>query len=141
KKLRPDSRPFVLTRATFSGGQRYAALWPGDNVSDWDDFRATLPMFSNLGLSGFPFVGADIGGFADAPTPELFTRWLQTGVFYPFMRTHTMFGSPDQEPWSYGTDFEKLNRRAIELRYQLLPYIYSAMHDAAESGVPAMHPL
>ena len=88
-RLRPDQRPFVLTRATFAGGQRYAALWPGDNMRDWTAMRDTIPMFANMGLSGFSFVGADIGGFADAPTPELFTRWLQMGVFYPFMRMHT----------------------------------------------------
>jgi alpha-glucosidase len=141
KKLRPDSRPFVLTRATYSGGQRYSALWPGDNVSDWDDFRATIPMFANLGLSGFPFVGADIGGFADAPTPELFTRWLQAGVFYPFMRTHTTFGTPEQEPWSYGLRHEEVNRRAIELRYQLLPHLYNLMEDASRTGAPVFRPL
>ena len=99
-RLRPDERPFVLTRATFAGGQRYSAIWPGDNVSDWSAMRDTIPMFANMGLSGFSFVGADIGGFADAPSPELFTRWLQMGVFYPFMRVHTTFGTPDQEPWS-----------------------------------------
>jgi alpha-glucosidase len=141
KKLRPDSRPFVLTRATYSGGQRYSALWPGDNVSDWDDFRATIPMFSNLGLSGFPFVGADIGGFADAPTPELFTRWLQAGVFYPFMRTHTTFGTPEQEPWSYGIRHEEVNRRAIELRYQLLPHLYNLLEETSRTGAPVFRPL
>ena len=91
-----------------------------------------------MGMSGFPFVGADIGGFAEAPTPDLFTRWLQVGVFYPFMRTHTAFGTPDQEPWSYGAEHEAINRRAIELRYQLLPYIYSVMRESADSGLPAM---
>jgi len=87
------------------------------------------------------FVGSDIGGIAGVPTAELFTRWIELGVFYPFMRTHTVFGSPDQEPWSYGPQHEVWNRRAIELRYQLLPEIYNAMHDASESGVPAMRPL
>ncbi|HYC93371.1 MAG TPA: glycoside hydrolase family 31 protein [Thermoanaerobaculia bacterium] len=140
-KLRPDARPFILSRASFAGGQRYAALWPGDNVSDWTAFRSSIPMLLGLGLSGFPFVGVDIGGFAEAPTPELYTRWLQAGVFYPFMRTHTTFGTPDQEPWSYGVEYEAINRRAIELRYRLLPYIYSAMREAAESGVPAMRPM
>ncbi len=62
---------------------------------------------------GTSAVGVDIGGFAEAPTPELFTRWIQVGVFYPFMRTHTTFGTPDQEPWSYGPEHEALNRRAI----------------------------
>ena len=140
-KLRPSERPFILSRDSYAGGQRYSALWPGDNVSDWAHLRQSIPMLLGMGLSGFPFVGSDIGGFAEAPTAELFTRWLQAGVFYPFMRTHTTFGTPDQEPWSYGTAHEALNRRAIELRYQLLPYIYSAMRDASESGIPAMRPL
>jgi alpha-glucosidase len=98
-------------------------------------------MFAGMGLSGFSFVGADIGGFAEAPTGELFTRWIQAGVFYPFMRTHTTFGTPDQEPWSYGTYHEALNRRAIELRYELLPHIYNAMKEASETGIPAFRPL
>ena len=140
-KLRPNERPFILSRASFAGGQRYSALWPGDNTSDWSHLRQSIPMLLGMGLSGFPFVGSDIGGFAEAPTAELFTRWLQAGVFYPFMRTHTMFGSPDQEPWSYGPEHEAVNRRAIELRYQLLPYIYSVMREAADSGIPAMRPL
>jgi alpha-glucosidase len=140
-RLRPNERPFILSRASFAGGQRYAALWPGDNVSDWTALRSSIPMLLGMGLSGFPFVGVDIGGFADAPTAELYTRWLQAGVFYPFMRSHTTFGTPDQEPWSYGLQYEAINRRAIELRYRLLPYIYSAMREAAETGVPAMRPL
>jgi len=139
--LRPDERPFVLTRATFAGGQRYAAVWPGDNQSNWDALRASLPMLMGMGLSGLSFVGSDIGGFAKAPSAELLTRWLQTGVFYPFMRMHTEIGSPDQEPWSYGVRHEAVNRRAIELRYELLPHVYNAMREASETGVPAMRPL
>src|ERR1051325_4221712 len=138
---RPNERPFVLSRASYAGGQRYTALWPGDNTSNWAHLRQSIPTLLGLGLSGFPFVGSDIGGFVDAPSAELYTRWLQAGVFYPFMRTHTMFGSPDQEPWSYGTEHEAINRRAIELRYQLLPEIYSVMRESAESGLPAMRPL
>jgi alpha-glucosidase len=140
-ELRTNERPFILSRASFAGGQRYSALWPGDNVSTWAHLRQSIPTLLGMGLSGFPFVGSDIGGFADSPTAELFTRWLQAGVFYPFMRTHTAFGTPDQEPWSYGVEYEALNRRAIELRYQLLPHIYNAMREAAESGVPAMRPM
>ncbi|GAC1437973.1 MAG: glycoside hydrolase family 31 protein [Thermoanaerobaculia bacterium] len=140
-KLRPGERPFILSRASFAGGQRYSALWPGDNVSTWSHLRQSIPTLLGMGLSGFPFVGSDIGGFADAPTAELFTRWLQAGVFYPFMRTHTAFGTPDQEPWSYGTEYEAINRRAIELRYQLLPHLSSVMRESSETGIPAMRPL
>jgi alpha-glucosidase len=140
-RLRPDDRPFVLTRATFSGGQRYAALWPGDNVSTWTALQGTIPLLASLGISGMPFVGSDIGGFADNATAELYTRWLQVGVFYPFMRSHTTFGTDDQEPWSYGTAHEIVNRQAIELRYRLLPHIYNEMQKASETGIPAFRPL
>ena len=140
-RLAPDSRPFVLTRASYAGAQRYAAIWPGDNISSWTHLRATIPMLTGLGLSGVAFVGSDIGGFADTPSAELYTRWLQTGVFYPFMRTHTTLGTPDQEPWSYGTVHEAINRRFIELRYQMLPHIYNVMVEASTTGIPAMRPL
>jgi alpha-glucosidase len=141
RRLRPDERPFVLTRASYAGAQRWAALWPGDNISTWEHLRATIPMLTGMGLSGVSFVGSDIGGFAGAPSAELYTRWLQTGVFYPFMRTHTAIGTPDQEPWSYGTTHEAFNRAAIELRYQLLPQIYNVMAEATRTGLPAMRPL
>ena len=141
QQLRPDSRPFVLTRATYAGGQRYAAVWAGDNVSEWGHLRGSLPMLMGMGLSGLAFVGVDIGGFAETPSAELYTRWLQAGVFYPFMRTHTTLGTPDQDPWSYGQEHEAINRRAIELRYELLPQIYNAMHEASVTGLPAMRPL
>jgi alpha-glucosidase len=140
-RLRPDERPFVLTRATFAGGQRYAAQWPGDNVSTWSDLAQSIPMLLGMGLSGLPFVGSDIGGFQKGPSPELYTRWLQTGVFYPFMRTHAELGTPEREPWSFGTQYEAINRRAIELRYELLPYVYNVMEEASRTGVPALRPL
>ena len=140
-RLRPDERPFVLTRATFAGGQRWAAVWPGDNVSDWTAMRAALPTLLGLGLSGFPFVGVDVGGFAESPSAELYTRWLQSAVLYPFLRTHTTLGTPSQEPWSYGPQWEALNRRAIELRYELLPTVYQVMRESSVTGLPAMRPL
>jgi alpha-glucosidase len=140
-RLRPRERPFVLTRATYAGGQRFAAVWPGDNTSDWSALSQGLAVLLGMGLSGFPFVGTDIGGFAEAPSAELFTRWLQVGVFHPFMRAHTAFGTPDQEPWSYGPRHEQVNRRAIELRYELLPHVYQVMKQAADTGLPAMRPM
>jgi len=140
-RLRPNERPFVLTRASFAGGQRYAALWPGDNASDWSSLRQSVSTLLGLGLSGFPFVGCDIGGFVGAPSGELYTRWLQAGVFFPFMRSHTTLDSPDKEPWSFGYRYETINKRSIELRYELLPYIYNAMEQASETGLPALRPL
>jgi alpha-glucosidase len=141
RRLRPDTRPFVLTRASFAGGQRYAAVWTGDNSSDWSHLQQSLPMLLGLSLSGFTFVGADIGGFAGVATAELFTRWLQAGVFYPFMRAHTEINTPDQEPWVYGDRHEAINRRAIELRYELLPHLYNVVAESCAAGLPAMRPL
>lgn len=139
--LRPGARPFVLTRATFAGGQRWAAVWPGDNVSTWGHLRGSVPLLLGLGLSGFPFVGSDVGGYVSGATAELYTRWLQSAVLTPFLRTHTAWGNPEQDPWSYGAPYEAANRRAIELRYELLPTVYSVMEEASRTGVPAMRPL
>jgi alpha-glucosidase len=140
-RLRPDQRPFILTRSTFAGGQRYAALWTGDNVSEWTHLQQSIPMLLGLSLSGFNFIGADIGGFAGIATPELFTRWLQAAVLSPFMRAHTMINTPDQEPWVYGEHHLAHNRRAIELRYELLPHIYSVMAECCAAGLPVLRPL
>jgi alpha-glucosidase len=140
-RLQPDKRAFVLTRSSFAGGQRYAAIWTGDATADWSSLRQSVSTLLGLGISGFPFVGSDIGGFVRMPSAELCTRWLQVGVFYPFMRMHTEIGTPDKEPWSFGWRFAAINKRAIELRYELLPYIYNVMHSASETGVPALRPL
>ena len=140
-RLQPDKRAFVLTRSTFAGGQRYAAVWNGDATADWSTLRQSVSMLLGLGVSGMPFVGSDIGGFARMPSAELCTRWLQTAVFYPFMRMHTSIETPDKEPWSFGPQFEAINKRAIELRYELLPYIYNVMQRASETGLPALRPL
>jgi alpha-glucosidase len=141
RTLRPNERPFVLSRASYAGGQRYSALWPGDNQSDWSHLRGSLATLMGLGLSGFPFVGSDIGGFAVGPTADLYTRWLQAAVFAPFMRTHAELTSPEREPWSYGGRYEAINRRAIELRYELLPEVYNVMKQSSDTGLPALRPV
>ena len=102
----PDSRPFILTRAAFCGVQAVAAMWSGDNSSTWEHFAESLPMLMNLGLSGVPFVGADIGGFAGNADGELLTRWIQVGALYPFCRNHSARGSRDQEPWMFGEEVD-----------------------------------
>jgi len=140
-RLRPDRRPFVLTRSGWAGVQQYAAHWTGDNRSTWESLRLTVPMVLGLGLSGIPFTGADIGGFAGFATGELFTRWLQLTVFLPFFRAHTVFDSPDQEPWSWGEPYLSINRETIRLRYRLLPYLYTALWQATQTGLPIARPL
>ncbi|HEX9974158.1 MAG TPA: TIM-barrel domain-containing protein, partial [bacterium] len=94
-----------------------------------------------LSLSGINFCGADVGGFMGTPTPELFTHWIQLGTFTPLFRTHTHYGSPDQEPWSYGDEYEAINKKFIQLRYQLLPYLYQAFHQSATDNTPIMRPM
>ncbi len=141
KKLRPDERPFVLTRAGYAGVQRYSAVWTGDNVASWDHLRLSIPMLVNMGVSGVPFVGADVGGFSGNPSPELYARWLQSAALTPFLRSHSEAGSKPHEPYSYGEEFTKINRASVELRYRLLPYLYTLFREHTETGAPVMRPL
>jgi alpha-glucosidase len=140
-KLDPDARPFVLTRASYAGGQRYAATWTGDNSSTWNHLRLTGPMLKNLGLSGFAMSGADVGGFAGTATPELLTKWLEIAAFHPIDRDHTEKGTGDQEPWIGGAQMEDIRRRFIEERYRLMPYLYTLAEEMARTGMPIMRPL
>ncbi len=140
-RLRPAERPFVMTRAGYAGVQRYAVTWTGDNSSTWNHLRLSTPMLLSLGLSGVPFGGADLGGFAGAPSPALLTRWLQLGMFNPISRDHTDKNTPPQEPWVHGEPHVSLRREAIEARYRLLPYIYTLAEEASRTGVPMMRPL
>ncbi|WP_263366537.1 glycoside hydrolase family 31 protein [Edaphobacter bradus] len=141
KALNPNLRPFVLTRATYAGGQRYAATWTGDNSSSWNHLRMTTPMLENLGLSGFAFSGADVGGFAGTPTPELLTKWLEVAAFQPVDRDHSEKGTGDQEPWIGGPEQESIRRRFIEERYHLLPYLYTLAEETSRTGLPMVRPL
>ncbi|MCA1613431.1 MAG: hypothetical protein LC800_04580, partial [Acidobacteria bacterium] len=141
QKLRPDARPFVLTRAGYAGVQRYSAVWTGDNVATWEHLRLSVPMLTNMGVSGLAFVGGDVGGFASNADAELYARWLQAASLTPFLRTHISSGLQEREPWSYGEEFTQINRAAIELRYKLLPYIYTAFREHEETGAPVMRPL
>jgi alpha-glucosidase len=140
-KLNPDLRPFVLTRATYAGGQRYAATWTGDNTSSWNHLRLTTPMLLNLGLSGFGLCGADAGGFIGTPSPELLTRWTELGTFQPLDRNHANKGSGEKEVWVHGPEQEAIRRRYIEERYRLLPYIYTVVEELTRTGLPVVRPL
>jgi alpha-glucosidase len=141
RALNPLSRPFVLTRATYAGGQRYALTWTGDNSSTWNHLRMTTPMLENLGLSGFAFSGADVGGFAGTPSSELLTRWFEVAAFQPIDRDHTEKGTGDQEPWVGGPAQESIRRQFIETRYKLMPYIYTLAEQASRTGLPLVRPL
>lgn len=140
-KLRPDRRPFVISRAGYAGIQRHAMVWLGDNHSMWSHLELNLAMSLSMGLSGVPFVGPDVGGFSGDCTPELLVRWTQAGVLTPFFRNHSAKGTRRQEPWAFGERVEALCRAAIALRYRLLPYIYTAFWRCHQDGLPIMRPL
>ncbi len=137
----PGQRPFIITRATYAGGQRHAIVWTGDNSSHWDHLRDSIQMLLNLGLSGFPICGADAGGFMDNVTPELLVRWMQLAALTPFFRNHSNLGTVAQEPWAFGSDVEAICRSTLQLRYQLLPLLYSLTAEANRTGAPLMRPL
>jgi len=141
RKLQPAERPFVLTRAAYSGAQRYAATWTGDNSSTWNHLAMSTPMLLSMGISGFPLIGDDIGGFAGSPPADLLTRWFEVGALNPVYRDHTAKGTADQEPWVHGPEHEAIRRKYIELRYQLLPYLYTAIEESTRTGIPLMRPL
>jgi alpha-glucosidase len=134
-------RPFLLTRAGFSGIQRYAAVWTGDNRSFWEHLELSLPMCMNLGMSGVAFCGPDVGGFDHNSNGQLLARWTQVGAFTPYFRNHCAIGRDRQEPWSFGEKWEKIIKKYIELRYQWLPHLYSLFAQTSKNGVPLMRPL
>jgi len=139
--LRPEQRPFVLSRSGYAGIQRHAALWTGDTWSTFAQLRLSVRMLLQLSVSGVAFCGADIGGFAGICSPELFARWMQIGALYPFARTHAMWLKGRQEPWSFGPRIEAIARAALGLRMRLMPYLYGLFHEAAASGEPVWRPL
>lgn len=162
QKLQPTKRPFVLTRASYSGGQRFAAAWTGDNTATWEHLHIANTQCQRMSISGFSFIGSDVGGFAQYPRAELLTRWFQLAVFHPLYRGHSIGYNldggttidskgvqkmkdsglvPDQEPWAYGNPYTSIIRAAIELRYRLLPYLYTAFYNNSKTGEPVLKPL
>jgi alpha-glucosidase len=141
RRLLPNQRPYVITRAAYAGIQRYATMWAGDNRSTWEALSVSLPMFMTLGLSGEPFVGSDVGGFVGRTDAELLVRWYQVGFLTPFCRNHAGMESPDHEPWRYGKYYEDIIRKYLKLRYRLLPFLYTALAESHRTGVPMFRPL
>ncbi|MDB5264057.1 MAG: hypothetical protein JWQ14_3340 [Adhaeribacter sp.] len=141
KKFCYPNRPLVITRSGYSGVQRFSSTWTGDNVASWDHLWMANIQCQRLSISGMSFVGSDIGGFIETPTGELYIRWLQLGIFHAFCRTHSSGDHGDQEPWSFGDEYTQLAKKFIELRYQLLPYIYTAFWQYVTRGTPLLRPL
>ncbi|MBL3658854.1 TIM-barrel domain-containing protein [Fulvivirga sediminis] len=139
-KANPDLRPFILSRANYLGGQRYAATWSGDNVSSEAHMKMSIPMTITLGLSGQPFNGPDIGGFTGDANEELLAQWMSLAPYYPFCRNHSAIDVVRQEPWSFGKKTEDVSRTAVNRRYRMMPYLYTLFHEASISGLPVMRP-
>lgn len=140
-RLRPNDRPYVITRAAYAGIQRYSTMWTGDAASSWEALAVSVPMFCNLGLSGETFIGSDVGGFMGRGDGEMLTRAYQISFLVPFCRNHKAQDDYDQEPWRFGTYYENIIRKYLKLRYRLLPYIYAGLDEARTSGTPFIRPL
>ncbi len=140
-RLRPDRRPFVITRSGYAGLQRDALHWTGDNSSWWEHVWMSMPQLQNLGLSGLAWVGTDIGGYAGHATGELLTRWVELGIFQPFCRNHAAWNTRPQEPWAFGEPYEGHIRKLLQLRQRLIPYLYSLFDECHRTGAPILRPL
>ncbi|HKB87774.1 MAG TPA: glycoside hydrolase family 31 protein [Ignavibacteriaceae bacterium] len=132
----PGRRPFILTRAGFSGIQRYAAVWTGDNAASEVHLKLACTMVQGLSLSGVAFCGSDVGGFFGSPSQRLYTRWMELGAFTPFYRGHTIINTRDQEPWAFGEEVERWVTSVMNLRYEMLPFFYTEFYNASKTGVP-----
>ena len=135
-------RVWTINRAFAPGLQRYgAAAWAGDFLNNWQGLAQTPMRLLNWSLAGMYYGSCDIGGFQGNITPELLMRWMEAGVFFPVMRSHSAISVTPRFPWLYGEQAEAAIRKALELRYRLVPYYYSLAHEAAEKGTPLMRPL
>ncbi|MBY8828316.1 DUF5110 domain-containing protein [Hephaestia sp. CMS5P-6] len=141
RTLRPNERAFVMTRASYAGGQRYAVTWTGDNSATWDHLKLAVHQMINLGLSGFSYGAADVGGFTGGPSPELLTRWFEIATFTPIFRDHSAKGTPRVEPWVDGPEQLAIRRRFVDERYRLMPYLYALADQNARTGDPIMRPV
>ena len=144
----PDKRLFQMTRAAFSGMQRYCFSWTGDSgdarlmTNSWEQFAYQIPMMLSAGLGGIPFITGDITGYCGTiedyeDAAELYVRWMQFGLFTPLSRSHHE-GNTAVEPWMFPPAAMAAAKKAIELKYTLLPYIYTCAREAYDTGLPIM---
>jgi alpha-glucosidase len=141
-QVRPDARLWTIDRAFAPGSQRFGiAAWTGDIHASWAEFARTPTHLLNWSVAGMPYGACDIGGFSGNTTPHLLTRWMEAGVFFPVMRAHSVDDAIPHFPWLFGDEAESAIRKALDLRYRLIPYYYSLAHEAHDTGVPIMRPL
>jgi alpha-glucosidase len=139
-ELRPDTRPWSLSRAGYAGIQRYGANWGGDQASTWDAMRVSVQMQQSMAISGQNQYGHDVGGFLGSPDHELFIRWLELSSYTPLFRNHAMNTSAPREPWQFGDANLPIIREVINEHYRLMPYLYTAMAEASRTAMPALAP-
>jgi alpha-glucosidase len=136
QKYGGNKRPFVLSRSGFAGIQRYAAVWSGDNQAKDEHILLGVLLNNQMGLVGVPFTGPDLGGYIGDGNKDLFKRWVEVGVFSPYLRNHREQFAAANEPWAYGEEAETIAKTYIEFRYRLLPYLYSKFHETSQTGIP-----
>ncbi|RWS09040.1 lysosomal alpha-glucosidase-like protein, partial [Leptotrombidium deliense] len=141
KRIRPEKRPFVLSRSTFSGQGKYGTHWSGDVSSNWDDLRFSIPSILDFNVFGIPFVGADICGFWGSTTEELCARWMSLGAFYPFARNHNTANATAQDPAALGPKVISASKKAFNIRYTLIPHLYTLFYRAHNFGETVARPL
>jgi len=141
QKHYPEKRFLIFSRSSYSGSQRYAGIWYGDNKSWWQHLEMSIKMLINCNLVGYFYSGADIGGFGDHCQAELLLRWLQLGVFSPLFRNHSAIHTRHQELWEFDKKTLNISRNIIRLRYSLLPWLYSQFLEYASMNVPLIQPL
>jgi len=136
-----NKRSFTITRSAYAGVQRESSVWTGDNSSSWEHLKIANIQCQRLAESGISFAGSDVGGFVGSPDGELYTRWIQMAVFHPFFRTHSSGDHGDKEPWVFDDSYTDIIRSFIELRYQLLSYMYTTFWQYATHATPMVRSL
>ena len=142
REFAPTERPYLISRSGMLGMQRYVQTWSGDNYTSWKTLKYNTRMGTGMSMSGVFNVGHDVGGFSGAarPSPELFVRWVQNGVMHPRFTIHSWHDDGSvNEPWMY-PEVTDLIRDAIELRYRLMPYLYTALYLGSQRREPIIAP-
>lgn len=125
KKINKNKRYLLFSRSSYIGMHRYSGIWTGDNCSWWQHILLNIKMMPSLNMCGFLYIGGDTGGFGSNSNAELIIRWTQFSIFTPLFRNHSARGTRKQEPFAFDRDTTEIMRNTIELRYALIPYIYS----------------
>ncbi len=141
RSINPRKRPWILSRSGWLSNQRYAWSWTADAEASWRSLKMAISSVLGTSLSGQPYSGPDIGGFRGEPSPELYTRFFQMATFLPFFRTHSAVDTKPREPWVFGEPYTSIIRQHLNIRYQLLPYLYTLAWEAHTKGLPLIRPL